>query len=101
MVSSTSASPFRSNLHPAGRASHVRVSLHCRDGREALDRMRAIGYGAELICQKARTNGMRYDEVRELLRQYFADVLAEHKERVDQNGRISPFMLPRPSHSPR
>lgn len=35
---------------------------------------------------------MRYDEIRELLRNYFANALAQHKEAVLGEGRLSPFM---------
>lgn len=35
---------------------------------------------------------MRYEEIRELLRGYFADALATHKQTVLDQGRLSPFL---------
>jgi hypothetical protein len=84
--------PMPRSLHPRSRASWVRVSLRCYDPRVALDLARRVSYAAGVLCEEGMRKGMRYEEIREVLRSYFAEALASHKSTVlDSGGRLSPL----------
>lgn len=81
--------PIPRALHPARRQSSVRVSLRTRDPKKALHLSRSISHMADMVIEGGTKRGMRYDEIRALLKDHFQQLLDRYKERIGQTGRLS------------
>lgn len=83
--------PLSEGLRPLGMASDVKVSLGTRDRREALHLSRLLAYVARTLTSRAAASGMRYDEMRAVIRWHFKALLSQSKERIDAHGGLPPI----------
>ena len=81
--------PIPRALHPARKQSSVRVSLQTHDPKKALRLSRSISHMADMVIEGGTKRGMRYDEIRALLKDHFQQLLDRRKERIGQTGRLS------------
>jgi hypothetical protein len=81
--------PLPKKLHPFGIQSFVKVSLKTRDPAQALLICRSISYVAHLIVTQGLAHGMRYDEIRKLLNNYFVEAIRRSIDRIAENGRLT------------
>lgn len=83
--------PIPKRLHPSSLSSTMKVSLRTRSPKTALRLSRSIGQMADRATSAALVDGMRYDEVRKLLKQHFDKLLTTHVEAINETGRLSAF----------
>lgn len=81
--------PIPAGLHPAQKASDVKISLRTKERKDALRLSRYLGYEADRISTKALDSNMRYDEIRSLVREHFKSLLDTKKEAISVHGRLS------------
>jgi integrase len=81
--------PLPKHLHPAGKASTIKVSLSTRDPREALRLSRFLSYEAHTKCQQCMRVGMNHSEIRAVLHRHFATLLGQQRSRIDADGPLS------------
>ena len=74
--------PIPKALHPFGKSSEVKVSLKTRDQGAALQLSRLLSYLAYQLLNDASGGGMRYDEIKSLLKSHFTQLLIQHKEAI-------------------
>jgi integrase len=82
--------PIPKRFHPAGKMSSVKVSLATREPREALRLARHLGYWADIYMSSGMVAGMRFDEMRGSLAQWFQTRLQRDRERIAERGRFEP-----------
>jgi len=80
--------PLPKSKHPQNKTSDIKLSLGTRDFNEALQLSRILAYLAQQLSNKMKSNNMRYDEMREVLKQHFTGLLETAKERIAQEGRL-------------
>ena len=80
--------PLPKSIHPYNKASDIKLSLATRDFNEALQLSRLLAYLAQQLTTKMKNSNMRYDEMREVLRQHFSGMLERMKEHIAQEGRL-------------
>lgn len=80
--------PLPKAIHPRQQVSCVKVSLGTRVPREALRLSRQLSYLAEQAMVKIASAGMRFDEIRGVLKQHFQEALQREKERIAEQGRL-------------
>lgn len=78
-------------LHPHGKRSHVKVSLGTSDNHTALQLSQTLTYMGHHLINKASGYGMRYDEIRKLLKDHFTKLLDKRKKGIAERGRLSDF----------
>lgn len=81
--------PIPKSRHPQRKASEIKLSLDTRDFTTALQLSRLLAYLGEHLSIDMKNNNMRYDEIREVLRQHFTSLLERVKERIAQDGRLN------------
>ncbi len=81
--------PLPRHLHPAKKQSTVRVSLRTRDPKAALRISRSASQMAEMVIESGSKDGMRYDDIRKLLKEHFQQMLDARKEQIAESGRLS------------
>lgn len=82
--------PLPDAFRQAGRTSHIKLSLRTREPKEALRLANILGYHAnDLITQKGIAQ-MNYYEIKQLLEDYFRDLLQHSKQKIDESGPYSP-----------
>lgn len=69
-------------LHPLRRPSSIKVSLQTRDPKFALYLARTLSYAAEQLLSSGTLKGMRYEEIRRVVTQHFAAMLATKKNHI-------------------
>jgi integrase len=77
-------------LYIAKRNSFLKVSLGTRDPKTALNLSRILVHIGLQINRLGVSSNMRFDEVRQLLRDHFSQMLEKEKERIDGEGRLTP-----------
>ncbi len=81
--------PLPDTFRQAGRTTHIKVSLRTREPKEALRLANILGYHAnDLITQKG-TAQMNYTEIKQMLEDYFRNVLQGSKKQMDEDGPYS------------
>ncbi len=85
--------PLPKALHPQGRPSTVKVSLGTCDKRQALQLARSLGYSAERLIAKGTASGMKYEDIRAVLKRHFSDALDRKKAQMAETGRLAPDMV--------
>ena len=85
--------PLPKALDPRHRPNTIKVSLRTRDPKRALFLARALSVAAEDLMMAGATDGMILSEMRALMKKHFAERLAEQKEAIDLNGRLSTLAL--------
>ncbi len=81
--------PVPKTLHPLRRPSSIKVSLQTRDPKFALYLARILSYAAERLLASGALQGMRYEEMRAVVRRHFADLLAKKKALIAESGRLT------------
>lgn len=81
--------PIPKHVHPEGRPSTMKLSLRTREPRQALRLSRLMGNMADALIDGGYKQGMRYEEIRSVLKAHFQNLLKRHVERVSQSGRTS------------
>lgn len=80
--------PLPKALHPQSKPSTVKVSLDTRDKRQALHLARSLGYSAERLIARGAASGMRYEDIRAILKKHFTDALERRKAQIAEAGRL-------------
>jgi len=80
--------PLPKSTHPHQKMRDIKISLGTRDFNEAIQLSRLLAYLAQHLTTTMKNNNMRYDEMREVLRQHFTGLLERVKERIAQEGRL-------------
>lgn len=81
--------PIPRCFHPAKKASTLRLSLRTRDRRIALRLSHLAGQIADNVIAAGSAHGMRYDEVRALLKDHFQQLLKHRVESINRTGPLS------------
>ncbi len=66
-------------LHPLGKPTHIKVSLNTYDKRYASQLSKALSYIADYLINKALDSNMRYDEIRQVLKDHFIKLLEKYE----------------------
>ncbi|MEI9419848.1 hypothetical protein O7A70_01445 [Mesorhizobium sp. Cs1299R1N1] len=67
----------------------LKISLGTSVGSEALSLARHLSYVGQAFMKQWSASGMRYDEIREALKNHFQDALARRKSEMAAQGRLS------------
>jgi len=78
-------------MHPQGKRTHIKVSLGTSDNHTALQLSQSLAYIGHQLTNKSLGYGMRYDEIRKLLKAHFKKLMADRKQPIAANGRLSTF----------
>jgi integrase len=81
--------PIPRRLHPANKPSTLRMSLKTRDPKAALRLSRSASQSAERLIEVGAKRGMRYDDIRALLRKHFQGFFDQSVEQIAASGRLS------------
>jgi hypothetical protein len=81
--------PLPKALDPRHRPNTIKVSLRTRDPKRAPFLSRTLSIAAENLMMAGTTDGMKLTEIRALMKEHFAGLLAKQKEAIDLNGRLS------------
>lgn len=81
--------PLPRRFHPSGKPTTVKVSLRVREPREALKLSRVMVLIADKVLHAGAMSGMRYDEIRRLLKEHFQRRLNDQTEQMGVQGRLS------------
>lgn len=82
--------PLPKSVHSPGVAKDIKVSLHTRDSKTALQTARLLAYVGDIMVKKATQSGMAYAEIRAVLRDHFSTLLQKHRDRIEGQGPLSP-----------
>ena len=80
--------PLPKSKHPHHKASDIKLSLDTKDFNKAVQLSRLLTYLAEDLSIEMKSSNMRYDEMRQVLKQHFIGLLERTKERIAQDGRL-------------
>lgn len=80
--------PIPKALHPAKKATTIKVSLQVHDPKHALLMSRMLSYVAPAIMAREADKGMRYDDMRKILSEHFARLLTDYQSAVAKDGRL-------------
>ncbi len=78
--------PIPRTFHPKQKPSTLRISLRTRDPKAALRFSRAASQMAHVVMETGSKHGMRYDEIRSVVRDHFRRFLDEDIERIAATG---------------
>jgi len=78
--------PVPVEYHPDRKRSHIKVSLSTREPKEARDLARRLVVAGQAAMVQPIVRAMRYDEMREHVREHFSLALSRFKERVAEDG---------------
>ncbi|WP_371931318.1 DUF6538 domain-containing protein [Roseovarius sp. MMSF_3350] len=78
--------PLPAHFHPEGKKSDVKVSLHTRCPESARRLARALTLAGQQQISCASIRRMRYDEIREHVRDHFRQLLRETQEDIASGG---------------
>lgn len=81
--------PIPKRLHPSHLPSTLKISLRTRDPQEALRLSRSLGHMMDETVIAKLVDGMRYDEIRKLLKEHFQKSLTARIESINHSGRLS------------
>ncbi|MDK3075698.1 hypothetical protein QO034_21765 [Sedimentitalea sp. JM2-8] len=81
--------PLPVDRHPALKRSHIKVSLGTRDPRIAKSLARLLTIAGQSIVTRPMVRAMRYDEIREHVRDHFGQLLVQFRERSASNGPVN------------
>ena len=81
--------PVPKECHPAQKRRHIKVSLSTREPREARRLARLLGLAGQTILARPMVRAMRYDELRDHVRDHFSNMLREFRERSAADGPAS------------
>ncbi|WP_209426487.1 hypothetical protein, partial [Pararhodobacter sp. SW119] len=81
--------PIPMHCHPTGGRGYVKVSLATRESRDARQLARFLAVAAQSILSGPKVLAMRYDELREHVRDHFGQFLRDFLERSASDGPAS------------
>lgn len=81
--------PLPVECHPAQKRGHIKVSLGTREPREARQLARFLGVAGQSVLTQPMVRAMRYDDMRNHVRDHFGNLLREFRERCATNGPAS------------
>lgn len=81
--------PLPKTLHPCRKPSDIKLSLRTKDFNEAMHLSRLLAYTAHTLSVRLKNQDMRYDEIRDVLRQHFAGLLKKVQDGIAQDGRLN------------
>jgi hypothetical protein len=85
--------PIPMDCHPTGGRGHVKISLGTREPRTATRLARLLAVAAQSILSAPKVLAMRYDAIREHVRDHFGQLLRKFRERCDAKGPVDEFTL--------
>ncbi|MCM0755173.1 site-specific integrase [Desulfovibrio aminophilus] len=81
--------PLPKAIQSAGVAREIKISLHTRDSRRALQTSRLLAYVGDIMANKAIQGGMTYAEIRAILREHFTAFLNNQRNQIESTGQLS------------
>ena len=78
--------PMPSEHHPDQKRSHLKVSLETREPRRAANLARVLTIAGQSALAQPMVRSMRYDDMREHVREHFTNLLQEFRERSATDG---------------
>lgn len=69
-----------------GKRSHIKLSLGTRDPREALKIARFLGAAGQSELSRPKVRSMRYEDMRNHVRDHFSDMLQKFRDRTADEG---------------
>lgn len=78
--------PMPADCHPAGKRSHIKVSLHTRQPGEAGLLTRMLTVAGQSLLARPMLRAMRYDQMRNHVREHFGQLLHDFRERSAASG---------------
>jgi len=81
--------PLPVHCHPTGSRGHVKISLGTREPRDARQLARILVVAAQSVLSGSKVLAMRYDELRNHMREFFGQLLREFRERSADSGPAS------------
>jgi len=85
--------PIPMACHPTGGRSHVKISLGTREPRDARHIARLLAVAGQAVLAQRKVQVMRYDAIREHVRDHFGQMLRKFCERCDAKGPVDEFTL--------
>ncbi|MFP4568906.1 DUF6538 domain-containing protein [Rhodosalinus sp.] len=92
--------PVPVERHPAQKRGHIKVSLGTRDPREALKIARFLGAAGQSVVSRPKVRSMRYEDMRNHVRDHFSDMLKKFQDRTADEGPADEIRMGRPGHRP-
>ncbi|MDP2846939.1 MAG: site-specific integrase [Humidesulfovibrio sp.] len=80
--------PLPKSVHSPGVTKDIKLSLHTRDSKRALQTARLLAYVGDIMVNKATQSGMSYAEIRSVLHQHFSTLLRKHGDRIASQGQL-------------
>ncbi len=81
--------PIPADSQPGGSRSHIKVSLSTREPREAETLSRLLALAGQAALSQPKVRNMRYDEMRDHVREHFGQLLRDFHERSAADGPAS------------
>ncbi|MCW3784515.1 hypothetical protein OM960_23640 [Defluviimonas sp. CAU 1641] len=78
--------PLPTASHPARKRGHVKVSLATREPRQAGQLARLLAVAGQSVLARPKVRAMRYDEMRQHVRDHFGQLLRQFRERSAVDG---------------
>ncbi|MAY99101.1 MAG: hypothetical protein CMH32_01085 [Micavibrio sp.] len=81
--------PVPPYLQESGRSRHIKVSLRTREPKEALRLASILEYHAYLIMQMKGIEFMEFGDIRNMLQEYFYELVDQKKAEIHKSGPLS------------
>jgi uncharacterized protein DUF6538 len=81
--------PIPADRHPSHKRSHLKVSLGTRDPRHAQRLSRLLTLAGQSALARPMVSSMRYDEMRDHVREHFCQLLRDFREKSAATGPAS------------
>jgi len=81
--------PIPARLHPQSRRSSIKLSLRTRCPKTAKYIARLLSCAGQIAMADANLQTMRYDQIRNLVKNHYQTLLDQFRERVNMAGRLS------------
>ena len=78
--------PVPTDSYRGGSRSHIKLSLGTRDPREALKISRFLGAAGQSVISQPKVRSMRYEDMRNHVRDHFIDMLQKFRDRTADEG---------------
>ena len=78
--------PLPKQIHPKLKASFIRLSLGTTNEREALYTSNKLTYHAEALLDRLQSNDMKYDEIKNNIKDGLTKLITEGKAQRLENG---------------
>lgn len=78
--------PIPANSGHSGNRRYIKLSLGTRDPREALKISRFLGAAGQSVLSRPKVRSMRYEDMRNHVRDHFSDMLQKFRDRTADEG---------------